>query len=338
MDSRLRGDPSTVLFGQRERPHRAGRRPRRRERNIGERRPPTRCSAVVAKADGVLVSNGINGDLFGSTPRRARSCGASGWPDMTLSSPLVALRGWSLPAPTMARSMRSRRAAEPRPGFDRYVYSFTNRAGDPGFFWFKPDMIEAIGGGLASAGFTNIGNEELSRRSPAPVTTRAARSSCSRIRASRAGWSRRSADSSMAAESSRCSVPIRWSTALIRAARPVTSTRTRKKPRSGSNARQGARQRLQCLGVHPRRRAARTPRINRAQRVDRGRTKSRPFSASDRSGMATAWIKKFANGGLLIDLPLPRNRTPDLSPYVNAIDLAVARSSTGCSDRQLGRC
>ena len=48
--------------------------------------------------------------------------------------------------------------------------------------------------------------------------------------------------------------------------------------------------------------------------------------ATDRSGMATAWIKRFANGGLLIDLPLPRNRTVDLAPYVDAIDLAVVRN------------
>ena len=49
--------------------------------------------------------------------------------------------------------------------------------------------------------------------------------------------------------------------------------------------------------------------------------------ATDRSGMATAWVKQFANGGLLIDLPLPRNRTIEPSPYVNAIDLAASRAA-----------
>ena len=43
--------------------------------------------------------------------------------------------------------------------------------------------------------------------------------------------------------------------------------------------------------------------------------------------MATAWIKRFANGGVLIDLPLPRNRTVELAPYIDAIDLAVVRNS-----------
>jgi len=49
--------------------------------------------------------------------------------------------------------------------------------------------------------------------------------------------------------------------------------------------------------------------------------------ASDRSGNATAWIKQFAKGGLLIQLPVPRYRPTDLSRYVNAIDLAASQAS-----------
>ena len=47
----------------------------------------------------------------------------------------------------------------------------------------------------------------------------------------------------------------------------------------------------------------------------------------DRSGMATAWIKKFAKGGLLIDLPLSRYGTLDIPRFADAIDLAATRES-----------
>jgi hypothetical protein len=46
--------------------------------------------------------------------------------------------------------------------------------------------------------------------------------------------------------------------------------------------------------------------------------------ARDRSGNATAWIKRFANGGSLIQLPVPRNRSGEYSRYVNAVELAAA--------------
>jgi hypothetical protein len=51
--------------------------------------------------------------------------------------------------------------------------------------------------------------------------------------------------------------------------------------------------------------------------------------ASDRSGMATSWVKRFRNGGLLINLPLPRSRATDVSPYIRAIDLAIVRADAG---------
>ena len=46
--------------------------------------------------------------------------------------------------------------------------------------------------------------------------------------------------------------------------------------------------------------------------------------ARDRSGNATAWVKRFANGGSLIQLPVPRNRSGEYSRYVNAVELAAA--------------
>jgi hypothetical protein len=51
--------------------------------------------------------------------------------------------------------------------------------------------------------------------------------------------------------------------------------------------------------------------------------------ALDRSGMATAWLKSFANDGLLINLPLPRNRMADVSTIIDAIELAASRSAAG---------
>lgn len=280
----------------------------------------------LAEAGDVLVSNGNNGNLFALE----QGTGAQLWrvrlSDMALSSPLVA-PGLIFTGADDGSVYALETGIADAPRFDRYVYSYTNQP-DAGFFWLKPDRIETIRGGLASAGYAKIGNDELVRALADPVDSKGRKIIAladtrlpdaidgARLRAylDGGGILVLMAPDPLVYSFDANGAPDAVHPEREKAAFGLDGTdKERDYGYNVSTFTPGARA-LGLIGSF----------------VSIGWQQPAQVSevlATDRSGMATAWFKRFANGGLLIDLPIPRYGTIDTVRVANAVDLAAAHEA-----------
>lgn len=282
----------------------------------------------LAKAGDVLISNGNNGHLFGLDA----ATGAQLWrfrlPDMALSSPLVTSGAIFTGADDgSVYGLDTNEAAAP--ALDRYVYSYTNQP-EAGFFWFKPDRIEAIRGGLASAGYAKIGTSELVKALANPVAPHGRKVILL-------------ADTRLPAEVDaamlRHYLDGGGALVLIGPDPVVYGFDSSGAPTTIDTDKEKA-----AFGLHGADKA-----FDYGYNVSTFAPTARRFGltgaftsigwqrpsqvslvlASDRSGMATAWAKRFASGGLLINLPLPRYGSLDTARLAGAIDLLALAEATG---------
>ncbi len=280
----------------------------------------------LARAGNVLVSNGNNGNLFGFDA----ATGAQLWrfrlPDMTLSSPLVtpgAIFTGGDDGSVYALDTNS----APAPDFDRYVYSYTDQP-DAGFFWLKRDRIETIRGGLAAAGYAKIGNAELVQALANPAGPHGRKIITL-------------ADTRLPAEVDGAMLrryldgggilvligpdPVVYGFDSTGA--PATVDTDKEKAAFGLSGTDKALDYGYNVSTFT---AAARPFGLTGALVAIGWQKPSEVSlvlATDRSGMATAWAKRFAGGGLLIDLPLPRYGTIDTARLADAVDLLARREA-----------
>lgn len=280
----------------------------------------------LARAGDVLVSNGSNGHLFAFDA----ATGAQLWrlrlADMALSSPLIAPGVIFTGADDgSVYAMETSSAAAPR--FNRYVYSFTNQP-DPGFFWLKADRIETIRGGLAAAGFAKIGNDELMRALASPVTPKGRKIvvlADTRLPDMVDGAALRHFLDGGGILALLGPDPLVYSFGPSGA--PDNVHVEREKAAFGLDGTD--KERDYGYNVSTFTRNARALGLS-GSFVSIGWQKPSQVSVvlgTDRSGMATAWVKRFAGGGLLIDLPLSRYGTIDIPRFADAVDLAAAREA-----------
>jgi eukaryotic-like serine/threonine-protein kinase len=278
----------------------------------------------IALAGGVLVSNGANasnGNLYAFDATTGVQLWRFRLPDMALSSPLVTRDAVYTGADDGSIYAVETSAAAPRP-IDRFVYSFTNQPA-AGFIWFNPAVVTNIVASFVGAGYSPLGTDSLSRALAAP-----------------------------SGEDGRKLVVI----ADTRLPDDVDGKRLRRfvdeggvlvlvgpDPTGFSFDSTGALAGIDnpgALGIGPpdkeRDNGNNVSAFNdTAHRlglsghfVTAGWASPTDVSrvlATDRQGMATAWIKRFGNGGMLIELPLPRSRSIELSAYINAIELIAAQ-------------
>jgi outer membrane protein assembly factor BamB len=280
----------------------------------------------IARAGDVLVSNGSQGGLLGFDANTGAQLWSFRLPEMALSSPLVA-DGVVYTGADDGSVYAVDTATSRQPALDRYVYSYTNPPA-AGFFWFKPDTLASITGAFGRSGYAALGSEDLARALATPGGKRGRK------------------------------IIVLADTRLPDAVDAVALRRfldgggvlvlIGPDPVIYSFDSEGAPQ-----GVDPEKEKA----AFGLDQADKARDYGYNFStftpaarglgltghfvtigwarpeqvstvlAADRSGMATAWTKRFPNGGLLVQLPVPRSRAIDLSAYINAIDLASARAA-----------
>jgi outer membrane protein assembly factor BamB len=276
----------------------------------------------VAKAGDVLVSNASQGNLFAFD-----TSGKELWrlrlPDMSFASPLVAAGAVFTGADDGSVIAVNTSTAAPAP-FDRYIYTYTNEP-DAGFFWFKPEVVAALKGQLDAAGYTTAGNEELAGLLAKPIGDHGRKIIV-------LGDTR---------------VPDTMDAALLRkfvdgggilvfvgpdplafkfdaSGAPVAQDEEGAAAALGLTAADIERDNGYNVSTYlPQARSFGLTGSFIANRWTPGDKISVPL-ALDRSGMATAWVKRFGNGGLIISLPVGRNRPEDLTPVINAIGLIAA--------------
>jgi outer membrane protein assembly factor BamB len=282
----------------------------------------------VAEAGGVLVSNGSLGNLFGFDA----ASGAQLWqlrlPDMSFASPLIAAGAVFTGTDDGSVVAADTSASAPVP-FDRYVYTYTNQP-DAGFFWFKPEVVATIRDDPGASGFARVGNQELGALLAKPIGDHGRRIIV-------LGDTR---------------LPDQIDGALVRkyldgggivvmvGVNPLSFKFDANGAPAGQDEAQGA----AVFGL-PAPDLERDNGYNLSVFLPRARRfgLSGSFVANrwmppdqisvplalDRSGKATAWVKRFGNGGLLINLPIARFRAKELAPIINGINLLAAAAEQG---------
>jgi outer membrane protein assembly factor BamB len=282
----------------------------------------------VAKAGDVLVSNGSSGNLFAFDTRSGAQLWRIRLPDMSLSSPLVADGVvYTGSDDGSVYALETSTAAAPK--LERYVYSFTNEPAASAF-WFPPEALAGIRGGFLTSGYQKLGSAELAQALSAPVTERGRKIVVLADTRLPEGIDPAKLRGFVADGGILVTIgpdPLNYSFDAQGAPDAVDSAKEQatfgidspnKERDSGYNLSDFAPP-AAPLGL--------TGTLVTSRAISPGAGVI-PL-AFDRSRMVTAWIKKFGNGGMLINLPVPRYRTPDLSTYVNAIDLAATRSAAG---------
>ncbi len=283
----------------------------------------------LAKAGETLVSNGIMGHLYGFDS----ASGAKLWdfrlPDMSFSSPLVAdqlVYTGSDDGSVIAIETSGRPPAK----LDHYVFSYT---GEPpqSTFWFRPEMLAAIRGAFLTSGYAGLGNADLKAGLATPLTDKGRKIivvADQRFPAGIDGPQLRAfvdgggvlvliAADPLNYEFDDTGNPVKVDEDKDKAAFGIDPQDRERDNGYNVSTYSAAGRRLGLSGDFVNQPWARPDQVS-------------VVLASDRSGMATAWIKRFGKGGMLIKLPLPRFRTIDLSPYIDAIDL-IASGNDGQS-------
>jgi len=278
----------------------------------------------IAKAGDVLISNGIYGAIAGFDAATGVRQWRFGLPDTAFSSPLAAPGVVFTGADDGSVFALETSSAAPV-AFDRSVFSFTDEP-EQSAFWFKPEAKSAIRGAFIAAGYSSLGNAEFVQALGSPVTKNGPRIIV--LAASRLPDGVDAAQLKAFLDQGGTLVmlgvdPLVYSFGADGAPSDVDEGRakvafgldpTDKQRDYGYNVASftAAGERLGLVGHFVALGWARPEQVT-------------TVLARDRSGNATAWIKRFANGGTLIQLPVPRNRSGEYSRYANAVDLAVAR-------------
>lgn len=282
----------------------------------------------LAKAGGVLVSNGNKGNLFGFDARSGTQLWRFRLSDMALSSPLVA-PGVVYTGADDGSVYAIETRADAAPKFERLIYSFADQPA-PGFFWFTREMLQAIRGNFLTAGYAAMANAGLRDALATPMGEQGRKIivlADTRLPDGVDGaMLRRFLDGG--------------GTLVLIGPNPVNFTFDE----SGAPAGEDADKQVAAFGVAPPDRqrdfgynvSSYTPPAQRlglgGHSVANGWARPDQVSmvlATDRSGMATAWAKQFGNRGLLIEMPIPRYRAVDLNAEIDAIDLIAAKSAAG---------
>jgi outer membrane protein assembly factor BamB len=279
----------------------------------------------LALAGGVLVSNGSNGNLFAYDAASGEELWRARLGDMSLSSPLVADGVVFTGADDgSVYALETRPASAPK--LDRYVYSFTDEP-PASAFWFKPELLTGIRGGFLTSGYARLGSEELATALASPISDKGRRIIV--LADTRLPESVSAAQLRAFLDGGGVLVmvgpdPLIYS--FDAQGTPDAIDEDKATAAFGLSATDKQRDYGYNVSIFT---AAAKPLGLTGRFVAVGSNRPAEVStvlATDRSGMATAWVKRFGNGGQLISLPLPRNRSIDLSGYVEAIDLAVIRN------------
>jgi outer membrane protein assembly factor BamB len=277
----------------------------------------------IARAGDVLISNGINGIIAGFDA----ATGAQRWrfslPDTVFSSPLAA-PGVVFTGADDGSVLALQTSSAPPLAFDRFIFSFTDEPAQSAF-WFKPEAKSAILGAFLAGGYSGMGNQGFVQALASPVTRVGSRIivlADSRL------------PDGVAADQLRSFLdrggtlvmlgidPLIYSYAADGAPNAVDESQA--KAAFGLDAADKQRD----YGYNVSTVSAAGERLGLdGHFVALGWVRPEQVTsilARDRSGNATAWIKRFANGGSLIQLPVPRNRSGEYSRYVNAVELAAA--------------
>jgi hypothetical protein len=279
----------------------------------------------IAKAGDVLISNGINGVVAGFDV----VTGAQRWrfslPDTVFSSPLAAPGVIYTGADDGSVFALETSSALPV-ALDRSIYSFTDEPAQSAF-WFKPEAKSAIRAAFLAAGYSSLGNADFVQALASPVTKNGRRVivlADSRLPDSVEGKQLRSFLDQGGTLVMLGIDPLVYSFGADGA--PAGVDEDRAKAAFGLDRPDKQRD----FGYNVSKVSAAGERLGLYGRfVALGWAKPAQVTtifARDRTGNATAWVKRFANGGALIELPVPRNRSGELSRYANAVDFAAAGS------------
>lgn len=282
----------------------------------------------LAKAGDVLVSNGSSGDLFGLSAADGSILWRLKMPDMTLSSPLVA-PGVVYTGSDDGSVFAFDTSESVPPKLERLVYGFTDEPAASAF-WFKPGRLAAIRESFAASGYAALGNAELAKALAAPIGEKGRKIiilADTRLPDGLDGARLRSFLDHGGILVLIGPDPLLYD--FDSSGAPVAIHPEREKAAYGIDPTD--KERDYGYNVAWPTTAARALGLTRPI-VASGWAQPAQVSvplALDRSGMAAVWAKKYANGGMLIALPLPRYGSADLSTYVNAIELAASRSVAG---------
>jgi len=281
----------------------------------------------IAKAGDVLISNGINGTLAGFDAATGIQRWRLSLPDTVFSSPLAA------PGVVFTGaddgSVYALETSSKLPAlFDRSIFSFTDEPAQSAF-WFKPEAKSAIRGAFLAAGYSSFGNADFVQALTSPVSKNGRRIivlADSRLPDGVYGKQLRSFLDHGGTLVMLGIDPLVYSYGADGAPSGVDEERAKaafgldpadKQRDFGYNvsAFSAAGERLGLYGHFVALGWAKPDQVT-------------TILARDRSGNAAAWIKRFANGGSLIQLPVPRNRSGELSRYVNAVELIAGQAAS----------
>jgi hypothetical protein len=281
----------------------------------------------IVKAGDVLVGNGIYGSLYGIDAK-----GKELWrlrlPDMSLASPLVA-RGVVYTGSDDGSVVAVDTSTSAPAPLERHIYSFTNQP-EGGFFWFKPEIVASVKAQFAAAGYDSAGTTELSGLLKSPIGNRGRKLvvlADTRLPADVDGGLLRAfvdgggvlvvlGVNPLAFSFGADGAPVGDDEQSAAAAFGMTAPNLEQD--NGYNVSNFT------AAAHPL--GLRGPVV--------GFRRARPDEVSiplalDRSGMASAWVKRFHKGGMLISLPVSRSRPRDITPLINAANLIAQRSNHG---------
>ena len=279
----------------------------------------------LALAGDVLVSNGHKGNVFALSA----STGAALWrftmPDMALASPLIA-QGVVFTGSDDGSVVAIATSSVEGQRLDRMVYSFTDQP-LPGFFWFAPEVLGGIQSNFEAAGYKRIGNKELVEALDKPTgedgrklivladTRLPDGVDGARLRRFLDGGGSLVLIGPDPVEYDFDTTGAPANQDSGRSATAFGITAPDRQFDSGFNA-----AKFTAFGA--------TLGLTGSMTVTNSWARPDQVSeviAADRLGMAVAWTKRFANGGLLINFPLPQIRAGNLANDIGAIDVVAGR-------------